>query len=58
MWRLERIDQREERLDLRVESVRARYLAQFTALDVALAQLQTTSSFLSQQLAGLNSGST
>lgn len=56
--RLERIDQREERLDLRMESVRARYLAQFTALDVALAQLQTTSSFLSQQLAGLNSGST
>lgn len=51
--KLTRLDEREERLDLRMERVEARYLKQFTALDVALAQLQSTSSFLSAQLGSL-----
>jgi len=46
------VDER-DRLDLRIESLEARYRAQFTALDTLLAQLQTTSSFLTQQLASL-----
>jgi flagellar hook-associated protein 2 len=37
-------------LDRRMEAVEARYRAQFTALDTALAGLQSTSSFLTQQL--------
>lgn len=40
-------------LDNRLESVRARYLRQFTALDLLVSQLQNTSNFLSQQLASL-----
>lgn len=42
-----------ETLDRRLESIRARYLAQFTALDVLVNQLTNTSNFLSQQLASL-----
>ncbi len=37
-------------LDRRMEAVEARYRAQFTALDTALAGLQSTSNFLTQQL--------
>ncbi len=37
-------------LDRRMEAVETRYRAQFTALDQALAGLQSTSSFLTQQL--------
>jgi flagellar hook-associated protein 2 len=37
-------------LDRRMEAVETRYRAQFTALDTALAGLQSTSSFLAQQL--------
>ncbi len=45
-------DQREA-LELRLETIEARYRAQFTALDTLLSQLQTTSTFLTQQLATL-----
>lgn len=38
-------------LDRRMSQVEARYRAQFVALDGVMAQLQTTASFLSQQLA-------
>lgn len=51
--RLDRIEERNEALDARMERIEARYLAQFSALDVMLAQLQQTSSYLSQQLASL-----
>jgi flagellar hook-associated protein 2 len=44
-----------EAVDLRMESVEARYQAQFSALDRLLAQLQSTSSFLEQQLTSLQS---
>jgi len=48
-------DIEEQRLDLsvRVASVEARYRKQFTALDVLMGQLNTTSSFLQQQLDSL-----
>ncbi len=50
---LTRIDESNDKLDLRMERAQSRYLQQFTALDIALAQLQSTSSFLSSQLASL-----
>ncbi len=40
-------------LDLRLTSVEARLIKQFTALDQLIAQFQSTSNFLSQQLANL-----
>lgn len=42
-----------ERLELRLEQTERRYRAQFTALDMLLAQLQSSSDFLSQQLKNL-----
>lgn len=42
-----------EALALRMEQVESRYRKQFTALDSLLAQLQTTSSYLAQQLASV-----
>lgn len=44
-----------EAVDRRMESVEARYQAQFNALDTLLAQLQSTSLYLDQQLASLQS---
>jgi flagellar hook-associated protein 2 len=44
-----------EAVDRRMETVEARYQAQFSALDRLLAQLQSTSSFLPQQLSSLQS---
>ena len=38
-----------------MESVEARYQAQFSALDTLLAQLQSTSQYLEQQLSTLQS---
>ena len=51
--RIDDIDDQREVLDRRVESLEARYRAQFNALDGLLAQLQGTSNFLTQQLAAL-----
>lgn len=48
-----RLDDQEERINLRLEQVEKRYRAQFTALDSMLASMQQTSSYLSQQLAAL-----
>lgn len=44
-----------EAVDRRMESVEARYQAQFSALDTLLAQLQSTSQYLEQQLSTLQS---
>ena len=52
--RIDRIASQREALDRRLASVEARYLAQFIAMDALVAQLQTTSSFLDQQLTALN----
>jgi len=45
-------DQR-QRLSDRLGALQTRYLAQFNALDTLLAQMQSTSSFLTQQLSNL-----
>jgi flagellar hook-associated protein 2 len=42
-----------ENLDLRIASVESRLIAQFSALDSLVARFQSTSSFLTQQLANL-----
>ena len=42
-----------ERIELRLENTEARLRAQFGALDSLLSQLNSTSSFLTQQLANL-----
>ncbi|MDB5838930.1 MAG: fliD [Herminiimonas sp.] len=46
-----------EAMQLRLTEVEKRYRAQFTALDVAIGNMSTTSSFLTQQLAQLSSQS-
>ncbi len=51
--RLEDIEERRARLELRWEAVRGRYTTQFNALDTLLGQLQSTSTYLEQQLASL-----
>lgn len=50
---LENITEEREALELRMEAVEARLVAQFSALDALVAQLQSTSTFLSQQLSNL-----
>lgn len=51
--RIDGLQQRQDDLDRREVVLEARYLRQFSALDSLLAQLQSTSTFLSQQLASL-----
>jgi flagellar hook-associated protein 2 len=48
--RLKGVASDRERLDVRMTKVEENYRRQYTALDSLVAQLQTTSSFLSQQL--------
>jgi flagellar hook-associated protein 2 len=48
-------DKQIKELDLRMTQIEARYRRQFTALDSMLANLQTQSAFLAQQLASLPS---
>jgi flagellar hook-associated protein 2 len=50
---LDGISRDKEALALRMEQIEARYRRQFTALDSLLSQLQTTSSYLAQQLANM-----
>jgi flagellar hook-associated protein 2 len=50
---LEQIADDKEALALRMEQIEARYRRQFTALDSLLSQLQSTSSYLAQQLASV-----
>jgi flagellar hook-associated protein 2 len=47
------ISREKEALALRMEQVEARYRKQFTALDSLLSQMQSTSSYLAQQLANV-----
>ena len=51
--RIEDIEDQREKLDFRMDLLEARYRSQFNALDGLLAQLKTTSDFLTQQLASL-----
>lgn len=48
-----RLDDQEDRMNLRLEQVEKRYRAQFSSLDSMLASMRQTSSYLSQQLAAL-----
>ena len=50
---LDDVSRDKEALALRMEQIEARYRKQFTALDGLLSQLQTTSSYLAQQLASV-----
>ena len=50
---LDQIGRDKEALALRMAQIEARYRKQFTALDSLLSQLQSTSSYLTQQLANL-----
>ncbi len=51
------LDKRQEQLDRRIDATETRLRAQFSALDSLLAGLQSTSNFLSQQLAGVATSS-
>jgi flagellar hook-associated protein 2 len=51
--RLDGIDDKREVLDRRMQALEARLNAQFTAMDILVAQLQSTGNFLTQQLANL-----
>ncbi|MFN0162074.1 MAG: flagellar filament capping protein FliD [Burkholderiales bacterium] len=50
---VKRVVAQQEAFENRMSAVEKRYRAQFSALDAMLARMNTTSSFLSQQLAGL-----
>src|SRR5262249_21356100 len=50
---LDRVADDKEALALRMEQIESRYRKQFTALDSLLAQMQSTSSYLAQQLANV-----
>jgi flagellar hook-associated protein 2 len=50
---LEDISEQRSRLDLKISSLEARLVAQFSALDSLISQFNNTSSFLTQQLANL-----
>ncbi len=47
---IKQIDKDTEALDARMDVLRKRYTTQFTALDLLLTQLQSTSNYLSSQL--------
>jgi flagellar hook-associated protein 2 len=51
---LEKVADDKEALDARMQVVQDRYTKQFTALDTLLQQLQTTSNYLSTQLASIS----
>lgn len=50
---IKNIDKQRETLSLRLTQIEARYKRQFSALDSLIASMNTTSSYLSQQLASL-----
>ncbi len=50
---LKDLSEQRDALELRIESVRARYTAQFSRLDSLIASLNSTGAFLTKQLAGL-----
>jgi len=47
------IEHQKERLEIRIESVRTRYTRQFNAMDALVGQMNSTMSYLSQQLSSL-----
>jgi len=55
---VDRINDQRNILDARAESIQKRLLAQFTAMDSLVSRLQTTGSYLTQQLANISKIST
>ena len=53
--RMKSVTQQRADLDARMERLEASYRRQFTALDAMMAQMQSTSSYIAQQLGSLNS---
>lgn len=51
--RIDDINEQRDRLERRLAIIQARYTTQFTAMDTLLGQLQSTSSYLTSQLAAL-----
>ncbi|MCB5189256.1 flagellar filament capping protein FliD [Methylobacillus arboreus] len=52
---IKRVTQQEDALQIRLTAIEARYRSQFVALDVLMTQMQSTQSYLTQQLAALSS---
>ena len=52
--RRKNLEKQQEALNARMQVMEARYLKQFTALDSMLSQLQSTSTYLTQQLDSLS----
>lgn len=52
---IKNLDRRQEQLELRLAQIEKRYRAQFAALDAMLSNMNSTSTFLTQQLASLPS---
>ncbi|HEU4775087.1 MAG TPA: flagellar filament capping protein FliD, partial [Lysobacter sp.] len=52
--RLKSLKTEREMFDRRINDVEARYTRQFTALDMMVSQMQSTSSFLTQQLSQIS----
>lgn len=55
--RMKSVTQQRTNLDARMERLEASYRRQFTALDAMMAQMQSTSSYITQQLGALNNNS-
>ncbi|MBQ5946368.1 flagellar filament capping protein FliD [Massilia sp. ST3] len=51
---LKAVNTQKDQFNSRLEGIEKRYRAQFTALDAALVSMQSTSAYLTQQLAALN----
>ena len=51
------LNKRQDALELRLETIEARYRARFTSLDTLLSNLNNTSTYLTQQLASLSGSS-
>ena len=49
------LEDQQEKLQLRLESIEARYRAQFTALDTLISSLNTTADYLTSYISSLNS---
>jgi flagellar hook-associated protein 2 len=54
---IKELEERQEALELRLETIEARYRSRFTALDTLLSNLNNTSTYLTQQLASLTGSS-
>jgi flagellar hook-associated protein 2 len=55
--RLKDLGRQRDNYEVRIERVTAQYRTQFSALDAMVTKLQSTSNYLSQQLASLSSSS-